>query len=270
MENKSFSFSRLDTFIQCPRRYQLKYVEGHKEDNGSLATEIGTCLHRAYEIKSLDVIDGKKPNYDTIRSEVEAELQALKVKYGEKAFNEVCKKSGMNYNQKLDIFFENFTKDLKGDWKPLATEMKFEIPFGEYLLNGSIDAIFTNSEGELAIADYKTSKAVYDSNKLKTPLQLIIYGMATEYLLKIRPKFLMYVFILLGKTQVVTDVGVYERGKTKLKRVFEELEECEKTGIYEANGSPLCYFCSFCKNNPNAPESTKKLCKEHSSWRPRK
>ena len=62
-----FSYSRLSTFIQCPMKYKLKYIEGNYEQADAIHLDIGNILHKSLEIKYRNMIEGEDIDYNILK-----------------------------------------------------------------------------------------------------------------------------------------------------------------------------------------------------------
>lgn len=249
-------------------------------------------MHKAKEICSLELMNGNVPDYDAIEhtvryagwvgidkasahkgtpeSESIPSLDELKHQFFEDWIAE-DPKSGLTYDDKVKIFFDHLgDEEHDPEWTTIGAEVPFEFEVRPGTsIRGFIDKVQENREGKLRIVDYKTSKAVYDSKKLATPLQLYIYHLACAQLYPDREiAEYMYDFVLLGETRLGGSKGWLPRASAKLVKLLDGIEECERTGIWKPSSSPLCYWCPYCANNPSAPAAMKALCPYFSLWTP--
>ena len=289
-KQEKFSYSKLDLFDKCPYRFKLKYEDKNFSSSTSIALETGTLAHKIKELVALDLIAGKKPDYASIEdvfihgykpsdSEKTAKdkteegyilgIEELKKKYWE-TWCDADNKSGMNYDQKTKLFLEHL-KDTENDpyWHPIAVEMPFDFLFDDkYLMHGFIDKLDEDKNGNIRVVDYKTSKAAYDDKELKTPLQMVAYdyGVMNEY--DKLPTTHMYDFIFINETRLACSKGYFTRGQNKLRKIFDNLEQCRATGEFQPKPTPLCHWCDFCATNPDADPKLKGLCPYHALWTP--
>ena len=282
-ELERISFSKLSTFEQCPRKFLFKYEQKKRSDTTSLALEIGTISHYGMELIGQALIDGRKPDYEHIKKVVMdgydekhenvtvhiPGVTELKEKYFFE-WVEPDNKSGMNYDEKLKIYFDNLHK-LEQDnvWRPVAVEPEFDFPYeGLFRLYGFIDRIDVNSAGDYRVVDYKSSKKLFDDKDIKTPMQMYFYTLAVEQMYGKVPIEHLYDFIFLGQTQNSCSKGYQVRGQKKLMKLWEALKECRESGIWKPMPSPLCHWCDYCKTNPNASDDYKQECTYFSLWSP--
>ena len=61
-----FSYSRLEVYNKCPFKYKLVYVDGHKIETDTVATEFGTLVHYIEEQIGLDIKNGKDVDYNPL------------------------------------------------------------------------------------------------------------------------------------------------------------------------------------------------------------
>lgn len=280
-----FSYSKLDTFVQCPMKYKYKYVDSNYVQSDAVHLDLGNLLHKVLEIKHRNIIDGI-PNDYTYLKEVYLKgiaedtdkdkgnsimgVNAIKEKFGEDTFIEVNTKSNLSYEDKLETFLHYLENDSIGEqWKPLAVEINFNFEYEEkVILNGFIDRVDINDKGELRVVDYKSSNKLYEDKDLTTPLQMFIYALACENIYGKTPVEFMYDMILLGEKQLSCTKGYYKRGLKKLNKILDSIFEAEKTGVYAPKATPLCHWCDYSITNPNAPFYSQDLCNYYSLWTP--
>ena len=65
-QKEKFSYSKLSVYDKCPYQFKLKYEDKYFSSTSSLALEIGTIAHKCMELIALDVMAGKKPDYQDI------------------------------------------------------------------------------------------------------------------------------------------------------------------------------------------------------------
>lgn len=281
-----FSYSKLSTFIQCPMKYKLKYVDGNFEASEAIHLDIGNLLHKVLEIKYRNIIENKENNYEElleiiqngIAEETEKDkgkyiigIEKIKEKFGEDRFIEIDSKSNLSYEDKLQVFYDYLEKDDIGFWKPFVVEQPFEFNYeGKAILNGFIDRIDINENGDLRVVDYKSSNKVFDDKDLTTPLQMFIYALACENLFGKRPIEYQYDMILLGAKQNACTKGYFNRGLKKLNKTLDDIREYEESGNYKPKPTPLCHWCEFSETNPNATFYLQDLCEYYCLWTPNK
>jgi ATP-dependent helicase/DNAse subunit B len=279
----------LDLFDNCPYRYYLKYILGNYVDESTLSLELGTLAHKAKELASKSIIDGKPIDMKYIEDiinngflqqdvtyindeevystkEEVTGLIEIKKKYLDEYYKK-CEKSGLTYNDKWKIFYNNLnvSKHL-GEWKILDVEVPFEIKYtNDITIVGKIDRIDINPQGELRITDYKSSASVYKDDKLKTPLQMFIYALACQNIYKKLPISYVYDFVFLGEMQESCSKGYYERGKKKLDSLIDKIIECETKQEFIPKATPLCAWCEF-SGQGYYPNNYSGLCEYYSLW----
>lgn len=284
-KNPRYSYSALSVFLHCPFQFFEKYVLKNIADEQTLALSLGSILHKGKELVSLDLMAGRSPDYATIEQyilngyigadkagEKEERLPGI-INLKQRFFEDwaaIDNKSGLTYEEKLENYFDGLkTEEHDTEWHTLGVEVPFEFDFEGVTLFGFIDNISENSRGQLRIVDYKTSKQIFQDKDVKTPLQMLIYYLATQNMYPGREIVqCLYDFIALGKTQEAGTKGWINRGTVKLRKTLASIEECKKTCIWKPAPTPLCYWCHYSKSNPKADQVTKHLCDYHSLYTP--
>ena len=266
-------------------KYYLKYIQGNYVSSDAIHLDIGSILHKGLEIKYRNIIEGIDTDYDAlilnimegIAEDTEKDkgnliigINSIKEKYGDNSFVEINEKSNLSYNDKLNTYFAYIKEDtLEDGWKPLAVEQDFEFVYADRcVLNGFIDRIDINDEGELRVVDYKSSNKLFEYKDLTTPLQMFIYALACEEIYGKRPIEYEYDMILLGEKQSACTKGYYNRGVKKLNKILDSIEESTVNGEWKPKATPLCYWCDYSNTNPNAPFYTSDLCDYYLLWEP--
>lgn len=280
-----FSYTALDTFNNCPLCYYYKYEEHKRTVDSGIATSIGSILHKGRELVSDALIKGETPDLDAIKNSVMdgwkgadkmsgKPEEIMGIKEIQSLFWEdwMFPEEGIpSYDERLQIYFDHLGDDIErmDEWHPVAAEVPFNYLYGGSELFGVIDKIEENSEGQLRIVDYKSSKKVYNEKKLTSPLQLYVYLLAVQ---KMYPgkeiEGCWYDFIMLGEQRRGGTKGWEKRCEKKLSNLIGTIADNQVTGIWKPKPSPLCYWCSYCANNPLASEETNNLCSYYSLWTP--
>ena len=294
-----FSYSRIDQYKNCPMAYKLKYVDGKSSpDETSLALELGSLCHYVLEQKGIMLKKEGSVDYSLLKNildngvitqeekmdwqplgngmftpRIKPEqkmlgVQDLKKKYFEE-WGQVEKNSGMDYNQKINLFWNTIvhTEMENEPWTPEYFEHYFEYVWdNKVILHGYIDRI-DMMNGFYRTIDYKTSKKEYDQSKLSTSLQFGIYAMAMLLEFGQLPIESQYRFILIDKKQNALTVGWERRLVKHLQDLFNCISTDAEKGEYIPSPSPLCHWCNYCKHNPNANQY-KRECDYYSLWTP--
>ena len=69
-ENKlpKFSYSKLSTYLSCPMKFKLKYVDGNYDSSEAIHLDLGNIAHKVLEIKHRNIIDGLGNDYTYLKS----------------------------------------------------------------------------------------------------------------------------------------------------------------------------------------------------------
>ena len=286
------SYSKLDLFKKCPFRYKKRYVERNYSNADSLATEFGSLLHKALELKGQDLMDNRAIDYDEIHNVLlagydektekgqETILGAgdLRVKYCEEWFA-ADEKTNQSTEDRFNIFVEKVLPSRMENMtqKIVGTEIPFEFVYDERcIFHGFIDRVDGTYEDNelraLTVTDYKSSKKIFPVEDIRTPLQMVTYDLACLFLYGVLPDNHVYDFIGInqkqGKLQGVCTKGYLKRGIKKIDSLLDQIGSMEESNEYPPKPSPLCHWCDFCETNPRAEDKCKFLCPYFSLWTP--
>lgn len=156
-----FSWSKVNTFMTSPYEYYLKYVLRKKEDADNCAyAPMGSICHTIIENLYEDEI-----SYNDMVSEFEdgwlttINIADLKFDRNDESKNENIKSK---YKDNLIHFFKNHNKIEDS----IMLEKFIAVKIGDYVLQGYVDAIRKDKEGNYHIIDWKTSTK-YTGEKLE-------------------------------------------------------------------------------------------------------
>lgn len=276
-----FSYSKMEVFKNCPLQYRYKYIEKKYSQDTSIALELGSLCHYVLEQKGKMIVSGETVNYEKLNNilmngvtetdeKTKEELlgvNQLKRKYFE-VWHEPDNASGATYDEKIKLFDKVLHEEMEDtDWKPTYFEKTFEYVWdNKVIIKGFIDRIDTK-DGQYRTVDYKTSKKVYEQNKLATSLQFGVYALAILNEFGVLPIESEYRFILIDDKQYALTKGWENRLIKAMDKVFGDIEASEKKSVFVPKPSPLCHWCNFCQTNPEAT-IYRNECEYFSKWTP--
>jgi DNA helicase-2/ATP-dependent DNA helicase PcrA len=276
-----FSYSKLEVFKNCPLQYRYKYIEKKYSQDTSIALELGSLCHYILEQKGKALANGEILDYNKLNDllmngvketdeKTKEELlgvNQLKRKYFE-VWYEPDNASGATYDEKIKLFDQVLHEEMEDtDWIPTYFERPFEFVWdNKVILKGFIDRIDVK-DGQYRTVDYKTSKKIYEQNKLSTSLQFGIYALAILNDFGTLPVESEYRFILIDNKQYALTKGWEKRLIKALDKLFGEIKASEEKKVFVPKPTPLCHWCNFCQTNPEAT-IYRNECEYFSKWTP--
>lgn len=278
---ETFSYSKLDVLDQCPHRFNFQYNEKLRDSIDTLALNIGTLSHYVLETKGrmlrdLGVVDYTRLDNILLNGFEEdgkhnPGVNELKRKYLEEWFTK-DDKSGMDYNEKVDVFLKVVRTEMEGDeWEPVVFEHHFEFVYkgtdGEYIIMGFIDRVDVNRKtGAYRVVDYKSGKEKFSDEKIRTAPQMGIYGLAILNEFGVLPEEYLYRFTLIDDSCTAMTKGYEKRLEKKLTGWFDKYEEYKSKDEWIPKPTPLCAFCSYRKDSYVQGEYND-LCQYYCLWK---
>ena len=227
----SVSKSSLETYDKCPYKFLLSKVL-RTPSPGTIYTNLGNSIHEM--IEGTADKSGKVPTRDEALAKLKEKWiwNSYSSKTGESEFKARAEKM-------TDVYLEwrNNNKN-----KFIASEKQISIKYEGLILNGKIDWLEENPDGEFEVVDFKTSKTVTSQNKAEEDWQLHIYA--------------WLVWKEFGKIPVKASLFFLEKGKMVTieidKDKVENLLDSEIKPIIEKilkndfKATPESYKCSQC------------------------
>ena len=272
-----FSVSGLNTYRNCPKQYFYKYIMEIKSSVGSPDdASFGTAMHEAFEYVIKYVMDNKKyPEANEVYQVFSKELDKLVCDYPENlkqsAYEHIFSDEGYYKNFTALVEASSVNPDKKYEKNPKLDNIKtgYNEIYAEYplvfeteiegkktVLNGFIDRLDKDKDGNYSIYDYKSK--IHCSNIY--PSDNYFYQMAFyKYVFELQNpecKVKNTTFLLpleADKNHEINLIDKFEKpvkdtDKTNYETKIEELMNCIK-GIYnlefDVPKKPKCDYCPY-------------------------
>jgi len=247
--SKIYSNSRLWLYESCPEYYKLKYIDKTlpkipEKVNLFLGSAVHESLEWLYgEIKKSETVGMDELILHFVNYWKENFSLDFKIKSGETEDDQVNRgvKFLVDYYQKNKPFAEN----------TLYLEKRILFPLdvlGEYQIQGYIDRLVLNENGEYEVHDYKTNAFMKRQKEIDEDRQLAFYHLGLQELfgknvtVKLVWHFLAHnVRVSSSRTQVQLD---------KLKGdTLDLIKSIESTTHWHACGKRWCDWCEYKRVN---------------------
>ena len=240
---KRLSYSQVDTYQDCPKKYEYSYVlKIPTAANASLS--FGLTVHNT--LKDFYTLFQRFKDGLGITSEPsKEELIELFEKnwisrgYESKQHEKQRKESGL---KAISDFYEKF---FSTEQNPYRLEQSFSVHLPDSTFAGKIDRMDLISMGEIPsveIIDYKTGK-LKSKTDIKNDLQLPLYSIFAEQSLGVKVIKAKYIFIEEG-VEVEVDISEKRREKAK-ENVYEVIEGIKKRDFEAIPNAFKCKYCDY-------------------------
>jgi DNA helicase-2/ATP-dependent DNA helicase PcrA len=248
-----FSYSQLAAFSKCPLQYKFNFIL-KVPIKGKSVFSFGKTMHgtlydflklanqnNSIQQEYLFNKNSTKKNTVTFK-----QLEELYEKNWIDEWYESKKNKDEYYKKGKEIikdFYKKFCDNPPNILKVngnLALEMPFNLKIGDHTIYGVIDRIDDSKEG-LTIIDYKTGQSK-DKLDADAKEQLLIYQIAAQEVLHLKPQKLAYFYLDDGK--VASFLGSeldIENQKTKILNEIEKIKNSE----FDPTPGWQCQYCDF-------------------------
>lgn len=239
LDTMTWSFSRLESFNQCPYGWYKKYVLCEDGENNAFA-EYGSCVHKLLEQYSngeLDAFD-LAPEYER-RFDEEVVTEFPPNKYVDMRESYFYK--GLNY-------FEGFNGILDCEYEVMGVEKKVNFEIDGKPFVGFIDLLVKDAEGHIICTDHKSASLKWNKNGSisKGDAEKLHMYRRQQYLYSkalieegLKPDYLCWNFFNSSKTYMIPfDMDEYNEALQWASDTIKEIEAVE-----EFEPRPDYYFC---------------------------
>ena len=278
MSNK-ISYSQYTMWANCPKSWQLKYIDGHRLDDSSIHTVFGTSMHESIQ-EWLDVLYNQ--------SETMAKTMYLHDGFKEKLLNlfkenttvsDKGEKVFLADKKTLMEFYEHgclILTYLQENYKKIFPTINTKLHSIEYALDmevrpgvqyiGYIDVVtYNEATKKYVLYDLKTSRSGWTQSQKSDPLkvgQLLLYKRFFSQQLGIDEKNISVEFIILKRTIMensqyhIPRISKFEpsNGAPSVNKSWNSFQQfintCfDENGQYitEQTASPSKEACRWCK-----------------------
>lgn len=254
--DRTWSFSRVNSFHNCPKEYQKHYIEHLKLDSGNVYTEFGTFSHNT--IQSL--VRGEI-KYDEMYPKWQDEVGNWEVDPNAYQFDNDKIKTG--YIANLNHYF-------KHTQVPAGSQFETEKPVlatigdnNKYVFVGYVDTQYVDEDGNLILIDYKTSsRSSFSKAKLpEKSLQLMLYAIGKHQhshlpYSKIRCMFDMmkYVTVHYQQENGKWNTSVQERSQWVAKMEKKLATKLKKQGYDQGKADEAIQIAIMANSLDNLPK----------------
>ena len=227
------SFSRIDTYGNCPRRFRYRYVD-RLPTRPSPHLSFGTSIHAALEAYH----DRKHPT----QPPVEELLATLYEVWDARGYAELPREEQLEaYRHAQQVLRRYHARGWDDTRTTAATEAWFELPVAyEAVVVGSIDRIDVDADGALHVVDYKTNRRARPRAEVAASLQLALYALACRHLFGALPATVALDFVVAGVT-VAVPVG--EMDLDRARTVVLETAAAIRQERFPFTPNRLCDWC---------------------------
>ena len=241
---KRFSYSRLNLYEACPRKYEYTYIlKVPQKPNAALS--FGVTVHNTLR-DFYSLLKQSQTGLEGITKEpIRKELVELYEKNWVSMGYESSQQEKQRKEEGIGVMKNYFDKVFNSKEKPLKLEESFEVHLGETVFTGKIDRIdLEKSKGEVkevTIVDYKTGKEK-ETSDIKNDLQLPLYALFAQEKLGFKVVKAQYVYVETGK---VLEVDISQERRELAKEKLLEVVELVKEGRFNATPGYLCRYCDY-------------------------
>lgn len=260
IENKNMriSYSAIETYLQCPKKFKYQYLDKIKAPKSREAI-FGTLIHSA-----LRYMFSKDPLFPTLDEVIDyfRENWPKKEVFESESKNDPLKRPWSKEEQKA--YFEEGVRMLKRFYEKNAPwnftvvdlESRFEVLINDektnqtHILAGIIDRIDKHNDDTYEIIDYKTTKRMPSQESVDQNLQLSLYSLGLRkrwpHLRQEDIKLSLY-FLKHGE-KLTTNSNDQTAQKAKeyiLNTIGEIQEKISSNQEFEPHPGPLCDWCPY-------------------------
>ena len=231
-ENKlNLSYSSFADYNNCPFRYsllnKLQFKISQKE-----VTKMGSIIHEALDIINQEIKHNGEISDEKIRKIAK---NTYYLHGGDKE----------EFDAYIDSIFDYY-HNIGSKITVVDSEVPFSIEKEDYKLNGAIDLIYKNQNGEYGILDYKNTH-FNEYNRKKYTQQLLTYILALKNDSEYSDVEITEAMIYAIKSRSLVNLNIDEFKLNTQKQAIEDTVNLINSHEFNKNESGYCNICEFLK-----------------------
>ncbi len=245
--SKKFSPSKLDTYENCPRRYQYRYVDKIKRDRPSIEAHLGTAVHAALEKLYDSVRHGKilslEPALQAYETAWEASwsdlIEIRRKEFSVDDYRRIGRECVESYYEAHKPFDRDKTVDVER-----RVGFSIDLDGAEIRIEGFVDRLAIGPDGAFEVHDYKTGAHLPTQEDADKDRQLAVYELAVRRLWPdVKGVRLVWHYLRHGK-DIISTRG--DEARESLRRELETLLRAIKNDHeFAPKKSALCDWCEY-------------------------
>jgi RecB family exonuclease len=229
------SFTRVDTYRQCPLRYRYAYLDklpGQPSPHLSWGASVHAALERWWTSKL-----PAAPSVDVL-------LQGLYDCWDDTGFEGMDREEKLAwYRHAQDILRRHHARFATSYVPAVAAEEWFCLDLAPDLeVVGSIDHVARTPSGGIGIVDWKTNKRAKTREEVRGSLQLAIYTLAAVDLWGHEPEWVALDFVIPG---VRVTVAREDIDTDAALATLHDVADRVRAAAFSPNPSRLCDYCDY-------------------------
>ncbi|MCP4705479.1 MAG: PD-(D/E)XK nuclease family protein, partial [candidate division Zixibacteria bacterium] len=247
---KSYSYSKIGQFQNCPRRYKFNYIEkATVEKPVSVEMFLGSAVHRSLEKLYKFKVNGRIQPVEEMLADYHKDwegpdrdrIKVTREHMGIDDFINVGKKALEKYHKMYEPFDEG---------EIIGLEKKVNFPLdsaNRFMMRAQLDKLIQRADGVVEIIDYKTQSRLPTQQDLDNNLQMALYQHAVNFLW---PQFdkieLKQIYLRQGiAMSTVMDQDKLDMLKQDSINSILEIEQAARDDDFPVRESALCDYCPY-------------------------
>ena len=244
------SYSKLSTWLRCPRKYRLRYIDDAPEERTAVALVFGTAIHEACELFFEGIKAGAPPSSDEVHGAFHrAFTDSVKLAEDMHVPMDWGKTNQADMIEKGEAMMAVFLDEVDRGVRVVGTEVPFEFEIAPgRVVNGVIDLVLDDGNGRYRVVDIKTAASTYGPDRIDYDQQPTVYIAAAEHLYGAHGNvdFEYWLLLKTKKPQLkIMPVVRDANDRAELIQTIDEVETARAHGVYPRIRGFMCTGCEY-------------------------
>lgn len=247
---KSYSYSKIGQFQNCPRQYKFNYIEkATVEKPVSVEMFLGSAVHRSLEKLYKYKVNGRIQPEEEMLADYHKDWEGpnrdqIKVTREHMGIDDFIKTG----DKALSKYYKMYHPFDEGEIIGLEKSASFPLdPANRFMMRAKLDKLVQRKDGVVEIIDYKTQSRLPTQQEIDNNLQMGLYQHAVNFLW---PQFdkieLKQIYLRQGiaMSTVMNQDKLDELKQIAINSILE-IEQAVRDDDFPIKESPLCDYCPY-------------------------
>ncbi len=239
-----YSHTKLSCYLQCPKKYEFRYVECIEPPERTIELHLGSVVHQSLQKLYADLQIPKLNSENDILEFYQQQWRATLTPATRVVRAGTTARDYLNSGrQMLSDYYRRFCPF--AETKTIGLEVKVSFPLaGVDSFQGVIDRLVNVGDNCYEIHDYKTSRRLPSLVQLKSDAQLTLYEIAVRHQWP-EAKRVSLVWHYLAHGKEIRDGKTASQLEAARQEAVRVIAKIEAARSFPAKVTPLCDWCEY-------------------------
>jgi putative RecB family exonuclease len=239
-----YSHTKLSCYLQCPKKYEFRYVEGVEPPERTIELHLGSVVHQSLQKLYADLQIPKLNSESEILDFYHQQWNATLTPATRVVRTRTTARDYLNSGRAmLSNYYRRFYPFSEANTVGLEVKVSFPVA-AAHSFQGVIDRLVNVGDNCYEIHDYKTSRRLPSLNQIKSDAQLTLYEIAVRHQWP-DAKRVSLVWHYLAHGKEIREGKTASQLEAARQEALGVIAKIEAARSFPTKVTPLCDWCEY-------------------------